>query len=105
MSRPPIPLTAVGAFLFFGAVMASFAGFTLIWQGTPLDRMWRLNPVAHEQLAPLGNLVGIPFLLLAVALALAAIGWFRRRFWGWVLAVVIIAIQLAGDLFNLVRGD
>src|SRR5271167_216075 len=32
--------TAIGMFLFFGAVMASLAATTLLWQGTALDRVW-----------------------------------------------------------------
>ncbi len=30
-------MTAMGVFLFFGAVMALLAGTTLIWRGTLLD--------------------------------------------------------------------
>jgi len=85
--------------------MAALAGTTLVLPATILDRAWRLNPVAYAQLAPLGTPVGIAFLLLALVLAVAATGWWRRRRWGWILAVVIIAIQLLGDLLNLLRGD
>jgi len=101
----PTAFTAVGIFLFFGAIMASLAATTLLWQGTALDRMWALNPAAHRQLAPLDGTVGILFLLLGAALATAGIGWFRRRIWGWRLAVAIIAIQVFGDVVNCVRGD
>src|SRR5437588_2001742 len=97
--------TAIGIFLFFGAVMASLAATTLLWRGTPLDRVWALNPVAYKQLAPLGSTVGIFFLMLGAALTLAGIGWFRRRLWGWRLAVVIIAVQVLGDVVNCVRGE
>ena len=97
--------TAIGVFLFFGAMMASFAAATLLWRGSALDRIWALNPRAYKQLAPLGRTVGILFLLLVAALATAGIGWFRRRLWGWRLAVVIIATQLLGDVVNCVRGD
>src|SRR5580692_11050354 len=90
--------TAVGIFLFFGAIMSSLAATTLLWRGTALDRLWALNPIAYKQLAPLGGIVGIFFLLLAVALTIAGIGWFRRRFWGWRLTVVIIATQVLGDV-------
>jgi hypothetical protein len=103
--KPPRGLTAVTAFLCFGAAMALLAGTTMIFPGTVLDRAWRLNPVAYAQLAPVGSPVGIVFLLLAAVLAVAAIGWLRRRRWGWGLAVVIIAIQVLGDLLNLLRGD
>lgn len=98
-------LTAVGIFLFFGAVMASLAGTTLLWRGTILDRMWVLNSAAYKRLVPLGGVAGMLFLLLGTALAVAGTGWFKRRLWGWRLAVVIIATQVLGDLVNLLRGD
>lgn len=88
--------TAVGIFLFFGAVMASLAATTLLWRGTALDRLWALNPNAYQELAPLGDIVGIFFFLLGADLITAGIGWFRRRLWGWRLAVVIISTQVLG---------
>src|SRR6266404_6260497 len=39
----PRGIAAVGIFLLFGAVMASLAGTTLVWQGTALDRICRFN--------------------------------------------------------------
>jgi hypothetical protein len=85
--------------------MAGLAAITLLWRGTPLDRLWVLNQMAYKRLAPMGRAVGILFLLLGAALATAGIGWFRHRPWGWRLAVVIIATQVVGDLVNCVRGD
>jgi hypothetical protein len=94
-------MTAVGVFLLFGAIMASLAGTTLVWQGSALDRIWILNPHAHKELVPFGKAVGIPFLLLAATLALAGMGWFKRRRWGWALAVAVIATQVLGNLVNI----
>jgi hypothetical protein len=85
--------------------MSGFAGMTLVWRGTALDRMSALNPTAYRQLVPLGGIVGPMFLLLSATLATASVGWFRRRFWGWGLAVIIISTRIAGDSVNLVRGD
>ncbi len=103
-SKTPV-FTAIGIFLFFGAVMASLAATTLLWRGTALDRLWALNPNAYKQLAPLGDIVGTVFLLLSAALITAGIGWFRRRLWGWRLAIAIISTQVLGDVVNCVRGD
>jgi hypothetical protein len=85
--------------------MASLASISLLWRGTSLDRIWSLNPAAYKQLVPLGRFVGVLFLLLGTALATAGIGWFRRRLWGWRLAVAIIATQVVGDVTNCIRGD
>jgi hypothetical protein len=101
----PAGFVAIGIFLFFGAITASLAATTLLWRGTVLDRIWALNPSARAQLAPLGGIVGILFVLLGVALATAGIGWFRHRLWGWRLAVAIIATQVLGDVVNCIRGD
>jgi hypothetical protein len=101
----PRGVSAIGIFLFFGATMAALAGTTLIWRGTALDRVWVLNATAYRQLAPLGRIVGILFLVLSATLAAAGTGWFRRRLWGWRLAVGIIATQVLGDLVNFLMGD
>jgi hypothetical protein len=97
-------MTAIGVFLEFGAVTASVAGTTLVWPGTSLDRVWVLNRSAYDKLAPFGRPVGVLFLLLAVVLAVAGIGWLKRRKWGWRLAVVIIATQVLGNFVNTLSG-
>lgn len=101
----PRGITAVGAFLLFGATMASLAGATLSWPGTSFDRVWALNPIAHKQLATLGRPAGILFLLLAAVLVAAGTGWLKHRLWGWRLAVAVIVTQVLGDLVSLFRGD
>ncbi len=98
-------LTAMAVFLVFGATMATLAGITLLFPGSFLDPIWRLNPEAGEQLRQLGRGIGIAFLGLGAAMVAAAIGWIKRRFWGWALAVIIIASQVLGDLVNAMRGE
>jgi hypothetical protein len=98
-------LTAMAVFLVFGATMATLAGITLLFPGSFLDPIWRLNPEAGEQLHQLGRGIGIAFLGLGAAMFAAAIGWIKRRFWGWALAVIIIASQVLGDLVNALRGE
>jgi hypothetical protein len=105
LAKSSVELTAIGIFLCFGATMACFAGTTLLWPGTVLDRAWALNPMAYRQLAPFAASAGVLFLCLSFALATAATGWFKRRHWGWILAVTIISVQVIGDLVNVLRGD
>jgi len=101
----PLALTAIGIFLIFGACMSSLAGMTLVVRGTAFDRVWALNPDAYRTLAPFRGIVGPLFLLLSVTMAIASAGWFKRRSWGWALAVGLISTQVVGDLVNLVRGE
>ena len=60
---------------------------------------------AHQQLFEFRKVAGVGFVILAGVAAVAGVGWFRRRFWGWRIAVFGIAAQLLGDCINLVRGD
>jgi mannose/fructose/N-acetylgalactosamine-specific phosphotransferase system component IID len=98
-------MIAIGVFLVFGACMAAFAGTTLVWPGSALDKIWALNKAAHTQLSSAGSSVGGLFFLLSLTLIAAAVGWFKHRVWGWRLAVGIISAQVVGDLVNLLRGD
>ena len=104
-SSEPQGMTAIGIFLCFGALMAGLAGMTLTWPGSSLDRIWGLNPEAYHKLAPLGSIAGPLFLLLSAALATAAAGWLQRRLWGWWLATLIIATQVAGNLINFLMKE
>src|SRR5277367_6229185 len=96
-------LIAMGAFLLFGATTATLAGFMLLFPGTILEPLWKLNPMAGEQLHQLGP--AIAFLALGAVMLVTAIGWMKSRFWAWALAVVIIASQVVGDLANAIRGQ
>jgi len=107
MSAPtdlPHGITAIGVFLLFGTSMSCIAGITLVRPATVLDHMWALNQRAYRELAPLGKPVGLLFLLLAVTLAVASAGWFKRRRWGGLLVVVIIGMQVASNLLHILLG-
>ena len=95
----------IGAFFVFGAVMAAYAAVTLLKPGTFLDALWALNKRGHAGLASLGRGAVLLFAVLSVLLGLAAVGWFRRKYWGWILGVTIITINATGDLINAVMGE
>lgn len=100
----PRGMTAIGVFFLFGAVMACLAGITLAKPGTFLDRLWKLNPRAYHDLAPSGKTVGPLFLILAVALVFAGVGWLKRRRWAWHLGVAIIGAEVVGNFVSVFVG-
>lgn len=91
--RPGLWL-AIGIFLIWGAAMAAVAGITLILPRTWLDRVWVLNPRGHSGLMAAPKVVAFLFPVLGLALLSAGVGWLRRRFWGWMLAVLLISGNL-----------
>jgi len=77
-SNRSLGLTAMAIFLFFGATVATLAGITLLFPGSFLDPMWRFNPEAGEQLRQLGRGIGIAFLGLGAAIAVALLVYLLR---------------------------
>ncbi len=39
-----------------------------------------------------------------MTLAFTGMGWFKRRLWGWALAVAVIATQVLGGAVNIFMG-
>ena len=103
--RRPRGFAPIGAFFLFGATMAAYAAITLLKPGTTLDGLWGLNKTGHAQLLLLGKVAGLGFVALSAVMGAAAVGWLRRRYWGWLLGTTIIAINATGDLVNGIRGE
>ncbi len=72
----------------------------LLVPGTALDSLWRLNPDAHAAFQSLGKFSILLMMIVGSACAFAAIGLAKDRRWGRNLALVILAVNLAGDLIN-----
>ncbi len=101
----PAGFAIIGGFFCFGSLMAAFAAVTLFYPGTVLDRAWSLNRPAYIALSALGRMVAVPFLVLSIVLFVAALGWFRRQYWGWLLGTTVIATNLAADFVHALLGD
>jgi hypothetical protein len=82
-----------------------YAAVTLLRPGTALDRLWELNKTGHAQLASVGKVAGLGFVLLSALLCATSAGWFRRRHWGWFLGTSIVMLNAVGDLVNLSMGE
>ena len=89
------------AFFLAATVVAGLASFTMLVTGTAIDNIWNSKEHEYHQMLHHRLPIGLGFALLAVLLALAAIGWVRRRRWEWLLSVLIFAVNLVADLATL----
>ncbi len=102
--RRPVGVTALGIFFSAGALIAFTSELSLLWPGSPLEPMWRINPRAREGFAGMGSWA-LPLLAcVCIACALSAVGLCRARRWGHRLAIVVLSINLIGDAINAVFG-
>jgi len=100
----PIAITALSIFFSFGAV-ASFVSFILLlFPGSFLEPLWRLNPRAREGLTGIGVWGIVLMSVLCLACAAAAVGLWQGRRWGRWLALALLTINLLGDIANVILG-
>ena len=105
-SATPIGRKLLALFFAFGACMCALTIWLLLFPGSPLGSLWRLNPDAHAAFQWIGGLSILLMVIVGVACALAAIGLARNAKWGRWLGILILAANLLGDLTNtIVRHD
>ena len=96
----------LAAFFAFGTLMCALTVTLLIFPGTALDSLWRLNPDAHQAFESLGAVAIVLMLIIGIACGSAAVGLWRGVRSGTQLAILILSVNIAGDLFNaVVRHD
>src|SRR4051812_38814649 len=100
----PVGITALSIFFLFGALMSFISFVSLVFPGSFLEPMWRLNPRAREGFHSLGAWAVALMFTVSVACASAAVGLWRKARWGYRLALIILAINLLGDVANVVLG-
>ena len=93
-------------FFAFGTCMCALTIVLLIFPGTMLDSLWRLNPEAHAAFQSIGWLSILLMATVGTACGLAAIGLARSTTWGCWLGILVLTVNLVGDLTNvLLRHD
>jgi hypothetical protein len=100
----PWTITALSIFFIAGAAISLTASVSLLYPNSFLDSIWRLNPRAHQNLSSLGLWSVVLLTTVSGFCAAAGIGLWRQRRWGYWVAVVLIAINLIGDITNVVFG-
>lgn len=96
----------LAAFFAFGASICALTIALLLFPGTVLDSLWRLNPEAHLFFKTLGHWSIFFMAIVGTACAFAAVGLWRSVSWAIRLALIILCFNVIGDLANaLVRHD
>jgi hypothetical protein len=90
-------------FFVFGTVMPLVAALALVVRA--LEPIWTINPSGYVLFRSMGVWAFVLLATLSVACGSTAVGLFRARRWGFVLALVILSTQLIGDVINVARGD
>src|SRR5437763_6168381 len=98
--RTRIGVRLLAVFFVFGASMCLLTIVLLLFPGSALDSLWRLNPDAHAAFQSLGKISILVMAIVGAACASAAVGLAKNRRWGVNLALTILAVNLVGDLIN-----
>jgi hypothetical protein len=105
-SATPIGMKLLALFFAFGTCMCALTIVLLIFPGTMLDSLWRLNPEAHSAFQSIGWLSILLMATVGTACGLAAIGLARNTTWGCWVGILVLMVNLVGDLTNaLLRHD
>jgi hypothetical protein len=102
--KRPRGISALSIFFLAGALISLTASASLLFPGSFIEPMWRINPRAHQHLSELRPWAAVLLLAVSMSCAMAAIGLWRRARWGHKIAVALIAINLVGDMANTVMG-
>src|SRR5262245_28010011 len=77
-------------FFAFGATMCALTVTLLLFPGSVLDSLWGLNPDAQLAFQSLGYWSLVLMLTVGTACLFAAIGLWRAKRWGTLLALIIL---------------
>lgn len=91
--------------LFAIGTCASFiSAVSLTFPGSFLEPMWRLNPNARAGFSRLGSAAIVLMIAVCIACISTTIGLWLGRRWGYWLAVVMLVVNLCGDVINVITG-
>jgi hypothetical protein len=100
----PFGVNALVALFVIGTCASFISAVSLLFPGSFLELIWQLNPRAREGFSRIGGWAIVLMIVVCGACVLTAIGLWRRRPWGYWLAVLMLLINLAGDLINVMTG-
>ena len=100
----PKGITALSIFFMTATVITVVAAISLLFPNGFLEPIWRLNPRGRAGLGAIGVWAVILFVVVGCASAVAAIGLWRGARSGYVTAIIVLGINLFGDVINVISG-
>jgi hypothetical protein len=101
IARRPIGVSLLAIFFAFGTSMCALTILLLAFPSSSLSVLWALNPEAHSGFQSLGAWAIVLMLVVGAACATAAVGLWRGTALGRGIAIVVLAINLLGDILNV----
>jgi hypothetical protein len=91
--------------LFVIGTCASFlSAVSLMFPGSFLEPIWDLNPHARAGFSRIGSWAVVLMISVCIACLFTALGLWLGRRWGYWLAVVMLVVNLGGDVVNVITG-
>src|SRR5437763_1035502 len=100
----PFGITVLSIFFLFGAAISFTVFVSLLFPASFLEPLWRLNPRAREAFTSIGVWAIILMCAVCVSCALAALGLWRGARWGYWMALMLLVVNMSGDIANVVLG-
>lgn len=100
MSERPSSVVVVAGFLFFATVIALFVGTSLLFPNPLMYHLWQLNRPGETVFVSIRGPASLFLVALGVATCVAGVGLLLRKRWAWWFAVVLFAVNIAGDVIS-----
>jgi uncharacterized membrane protein (DUF2068 family) len=98
--KTPRAIKPLSLFFAFGTAMSGLTAVLLAFPGTALDQVWRINPAAQAALQPMDGWAVLLMATVCASCAIASVGLWRLRPWGYWSALIVLAVNLIGDVLN-----
>jgi hypothetical protein len=100
----PVGITVLCIFFMAATAITLIASISLLCPGGFLEPIWQLNPRGRAGLGTVGVWAVVLLLVVGCACAVAAIGLWRGASWGYAVAIIVLSVNLLGDLVNAISG-
>jgi len=100
----PFGVTALVMLFAIGTFASFISAVSLTFPGSFLEPIWRLNPNARAGFTRIGSAAIVLMIAVCIVCIFTTVGLWLGRRWGYRLAVVTIAVNLCGDVINVITG-